>query len=43
MDELEKKGVDTGGKYLTMLTALKSFLVSSSSEIITTNKFLELC
>lgn len=26
MDELEKKGVDTGGKYLTMLTALKILL-----------------
>lgn len=26
MDELEKKGIDTGGKYLTMLTALKILL-----------------
>lgn len=26
MDELEKRGIDTGGKYLTMLTALKILL-----------------
>ena len=26
MDELEKMGIDTGGKYLTMLTALKILL-----------------
>ena len=26
MDELKKRGVDTGGKYLTMLTALKILL-----------------
>lgn len=26
MDELEKKGIDTGGKYITMLTALKILL-----------------
>lgn len=26
MDELEKRGFDTGGKYLTMLTALKILL-----------------
>lgn len=26
MDELEKRGIDTGGKWLTMLTALKILL-----------------
>lgn len=26
MDELKKRGIDTGGKYLTMLTALKILL-----------------
>lgn len=26
MEELEKRGIDTGGKYLTMLTALKILL-----------------
>ena len=26
MDELEKRGIDKGGKYLTMLTALKILL-----------------
>ena len=26
MDELKKRGIDTGGKYITMLTALKILL-----------------